>query len=336
MGVLLPAFLIWALYFTFILHFHIATHQISLLRSEYYSRFMSGKVRKAYPRIQYVMFGDSTARTALNPRQITSHFGVNLALNNGSIQTSYFGLRKYLQIFPPPGCVLIATQYNYKRNYRKFHPGVARFWIYDPLDLQEIWFFSRAHGVFPASEQGWLSFTTDSLRALFRLDDIPLGEIRSAFQRRERRKIREKVSPRRGIEYYRGHQSFDADRVLPESKFFREELHGWFRIPFEPSDSEDFYLNEMARLTAEAGTQLILVPLPVAESDYFEATRPHLRDRNAHFARLAQANPRIQVVSLPETWKRSNFLDFNHFNSLGAAEMTSVIQQILSEKCPAR
>ncbi|MGE0527665.1 MAG: hypothetical protein AB7G93_03240 [Bdellovibrionales bacterium] len=333
MGVLLPFVLLWLPYFAVLKRYHLVLSEGHDFQGEYYTHFMAEGGNVSSPRIQFVVFGDSTARSVLAPKKMKDLFGVNLALNNGTAQTAYVGLQAFLARRPAPNCVLFATQYNYRRNYQEFFRGLVRYQVFGPLELQRMWFFSRAHDVFPANQMSWLSFTIASARAWLRLDEIPLANLDNLFNERGAKLLEREDRFEARLESRRGFQHFSRDSILPESSFFREELHAAFLSPFRPSPSEDFYIYELARLARANGIRFFLALLPVADSDQLKLVAPHIKARRQHLTQLAQNNADIQFIPVPETWPWAEFRDFTHLNTRGARRMTKALHQAMAGPC---
>lgn len=295
----------------------------------FYREFMAGELDGEIKDVDLVVLGDSTARAAFDPREFP-HSAVNLGLYWGTALTSYHTLVSYLERRPAPRCLLMLYQYNWTRNYESFFNRVVNYQVFRWRDLLRIWDQSAGHGVFPASQHSYPAYLLRSLLGLARLNNAGLFTFRATGGELvpARKKIFKDFRKRRGY-------AFDPPaRTEKRLRFFRPRIHGSYHQPFSPSETEDFYLREIARLAEEKGIHLVYGATPLADTEYFSPAEGFVAPRNQHIQRLFEGFPAARILELPARERKGRFADFVHFNRKGSRRFTAEFERRFDELCP--
>jgi hypothetical protein len=333
MGFILPAVLIWLVYFVFVSTYFLQIFRFTGARAEFSREFFSTDIAKTYPPIDLVVLGDSTTKSAINPLEIPYLFAVNLALNGGTALTSYQVLDRFLRAHPQPKCVLYVSQYNWHRNYAYFFDRIVSYRSMDLTNMLDIWKRGMREGIYPRTEYSTLGFFLASLRYTLYIGELPLNLIQRAAYKDIFTRRRKWTSMRRQMIENRGFQDNELRRVLPDSKFFNPELHEVFTGPFVPYATEDYYIKQLIERTGKLGIKMLWAMLPLAEGDEYLPARLHQRARDLHVLELMQGHPHVIQVPLPLTFPRKYYYDFTHMVPEGAAELQPYLDPSLRAHC---
>jgi hypothetical protein len=326
LGLIGPAVLFYLLYAVLIRTEKFQT--FDRLRNQYWSEFISGRADKG-ARVDLVVLGDSTAKTAFNPSLVDSPFGVNLGLNHGTGLTIYHMMETYLETRPAPKCILVLYQSNWRTNYSKFFSGVLFYHPFSWERVRRIWEIASEHGVFPADQIGAFEFWSKAVTAALQIDPFPLEDMQAAIWGRSELDL---DLVHRAQMRTRGY--FASRRMSPVHRaFFDDTLYPGFKEEFSPNESDDFYFARLLQLAEEKGFKVLHGPTPVPESEFEGATATFRKGRDAHLDEVFSRSTRSVRLNLPKSLPRDSFYDFFHFNVRGTEAVTEALRPSLSEHC---
>jgi len=332
-GYIAPAAVLWLVYYSVLSAFFVELFGFSAARAQYVKEIFSEPEAHKISPADLVVIGDSTAKSAVNPLAVNYAFTLNLGVNAGTALTSYAVLKRYLQQFPKPKCVLYIAQYNWERNYGDFFPKVLFYDTYDWRDLPSMWLTGKREGIFPADQYTTAGFFINALRTELRINELPVNLMQERIFRWWEGRGNKWRKARREMVKLRGFQNNDVRRLLPEDEFFKVETHSALLASFRAYPAEDFYLRALIDLAEREQVRLIYAFLPLAESENTEAATPHRMVRDAHM-RAIFGRKGIELF-LPSTYPRQHFYDFTHLSPEGAVHFQPFLDPTLSQWCSA-
>jgi hypothetical protein len=332
-GIVLPMAAFFVVYREFVVFNYYTMFDLNGLRSFYYIHLINGATGPQFYPADIVVVGDSTAKSGIDPRALTLRT-VNISANAGSALSSYQTLLRYLEVKPPPRCVLMVHQYNWRHTRELFFQHLVLFDMLGWRDLNDIWRRGAEHGVFPATEYTRVGFFFQSFRHMYKLARVPLPQLqRALWSGASRERMEQKVAL---LDTAQGFQNNSRRHLPTEANFVNQSMHEGYLRPFEPDPTEDFYLRELAKLSAERKIRLVYTSLPVSESEILPKTENFFTGRDAHVHALLSDFPEVSFIELPRSMSRINFFDFTHLNWEGANAIGRKLNATLRELCAAR
>lgn len=330
-GFLVPSAVLYAILFTYV-----SLNERSIygrLQALHYFRndFIFGGLSRSLPNPEVVILGDSGAKVGFNPVEIGPPYAVNLAALYGNALTAYETMSSYYEHLPPPACVVMANQYEWKRSYGDFESNIVERDLLTFGELLDLWRLSAKHDVFPASELSFFPFWSSYLLHRMKLSPRILSNLKNSpesyqdFQERIHRLGRK-----------RGLWSFGNHEAATEEEFYRFDANKVFTGGFQPSPSEDLFLTKLAQLSREKGSLLFLGSLPLAASRLGSESRHFQEGRRFHLTRLLAPFENIRWLNFPKQADRRLFFDFTHLNREGARTYSQFLSERLASECQSR
>ncbi len=293
--------------------------------------FLSGELSPPLPDPQVVFIGDSSAKTSMSPLAFGTLSSVNLSVNKGNAMTAYMTMEEYLLSRTPPRCVILISQFNWKHSYRDFfNIGVKQ----KLFSITEIFSIARQGfrgNFFPADTYNPVSFWLNAALYYLQIAEPPWAEIQNVAWGRES-KTHTRKRPTVNQPKPLGFWGLPAV-IVPEDDFFSSDFHPQLLENFVPSESENFYLNKLAKLAEKHKFSLYVAALPIAFSPYVEQSLPFRSHRRTYLHWLFHGKPNVKLIDFPPVAERKYFYDLSHPNVFGAKLFTSWVYKHVKDHC---
>ena len=317
LGLAVPSLIVYGLYVAGLAYENQKLFARNGMAFNYSRAFRDGRIDKDHPPLSVVVLGDSTGNASVAPLFFKKKYMVNLALPLGTAITSYIAMENVLAQGPAPKCFLMIHQYNWEHGYGHFFDSTVFFRGLNFKELTDVWDIGSANDLWPANSFNRFSFFFQAARARLRIDKLRLDSLREALISPSFNLGGEQHDVQQRMYEGRGYLLF-FKTILPEDRFFIDDIYKFYLGDFSANKTEDFYLHKMSRLAKAHGSKFFFGIIPAAESDFVDKTAKFRADRDAHIQELFRDDPDVTLLDWPKTLPRDLYFNFTHLNVRGA------------------
>lgn len=291
-------------------HLSVSTLGYEFQLRRYLTDVADGRARVA-PSKTFIVIGDSTASRALPLSDSTTGSAFSFAVQGGTIMDSYFLLRRYLEIYPPPPCIVLMSSYG-----AAAHNYPIKFWslfvgqnFYRPEELEELYALSSRLNTFPASDFSYptyrLKIATETVFNLFDWRTVSDLIFKPYSAREARQRYRLARHGNGSVPWTRG-----VGKPPPSTTAYQDHLFQDFVV----DPLADYAISRLASMKA---TNLLVMNPPTSDRIRTPKSVEWFRQFASHMTTFAAKYPNI-ILNLQDPWlKDIAFHDATHLGTNG-------------------
>lgn len=282
---------------------------------------LEGRLPMAPPNV--IILGDSTSAfgysAGLLPRTLS------LAVFSGSFAEIYQTLRRYLDRYDPPKCIVLTASYNwaYHRDNRFWDIYVVN-GFYDFSELADLYDVSKEIGDFPALEFSKAGFLANAVLYRLRLRGLHMADLQDALL--HRKLYLSNIKFNRLMHENMGSIN-KTNVVFP----FIWEPHSHLNEPFVVAPMYDEYLGRLVKLANSKGIRVRWIQSPISKQVMTPVSQKFYADLNDHLRPIVLSDSRNTYDGTTKIYDDSEMFSATHLNTMGAHRFTEEQRPVFEE-----